>query len=199
MINLKNLNTLAILSVIICSISSTVTPVRSEDRCSVPTLPGIDVSKVRIVKNAMSRDPSIEQYIRQEHEHANAINSGMSASYSYNKVDLDGDGKPEVLLRVSSSSCGTGGCPIEILKFNGNRYSVIDSFLSFGNFIFTSNKTNGFKDMVLPYFRPMENKYLLLRYQASAKGYRKVREYTNNFNVQGTAYLVCGESFTLSK
>ena len=199
MMRVKNFSTIAVLSAIICSVSGIVTPVRSEERCSLPTLPGIDVSKVRIVKNATSRDRSIEQYIRKEHENADAINSGMTASYSYNKVDLDGDGKPEVLLRVSSPLCGTGGCPIEILKFNGNRYSVINSFLSFGDYIFTSNKTNGFKDMILPYVRPMENKYLLLKYQSSAKGYTQVGEYTNNLKVKGMAYLVCGESFALSK
>jgi hypothetical protein len=188
---------LAILLTIICSTVSTATSVRSEDECSLPTLPGIDVSEVKIVKNSSSRDKKIEQYIRTEH--TDELNYKGSVSYSYNKVDLDGDGKPEILLRVSSSFCGTGGCPIEILKLNGGRYSVISSFLSFGRFIVTSNRTNGLNDIVLPHFAQTEKEYFLLKYQSSKKRYVTLKTYTNNLKVKGTAYLVCGKYHDLSK
>ena len=37
--------------------------------------------------------------------------------YYYNRVHLDGDGQPEVLVQVSGRwVCGTGGCPLFVLK-----------------------------------------------------------------------------------
>jgi hypothetical protein len=196
MINLRNLNKLTILSVIICSTASIVFPVHSEDICSLPTLSDIDISKVKIVKNAFSKDRAIEQYIRKAH--ADALNYKGSISYAYNKVDLDGDGKPEVLLRVLSSFCGTGGCTTEILKLNGNKYLAIDSSLSWGRYIVTSNKTNGFKDIFYPHFIRNEKMYLLLK-SSKYGSYQKAKEYTTNLKVKGTAYLVCGEHLSFSK
>lgn len=168
----------------------------SEDRCSIPTVPGIDISNVKIVKNISSRDRKVEQYIWNEHK--DALSYRGSVSYIYNKVDLDGDGRPEVLLRVSSSFCGTGGCPTDILKLKGDRYTMIDSSLSFGRFIVTSNRTNGFKDIFYPYFIRNENKYLLQK--ASKNGqYKTFQEYDRDLKVKGTAYLVCGKELFLSK
>ena len=186
---------LAILSTIICLIIAT-TSVRSQDECSLSTRSGIDVSEVKIAKNFSSRDKNIEQYIRTQH--SGILYSKGSVSYSYNKVDLDGDGKPEILLRISTSPfiCDPGGCPIEILKHNGSRYLLIDSFLSFSRFIVTSDRTNGFKDIVILYFGGED---MLLKYSSFEKVYVKAKQYTKNFKVKGTAYLVCGQYFNLSK
>jgi hypothetical protein len=169
----------------------------SEDGCLIPTLPGIDVSNVKIVKNISSRDKMIEQYIRKAH--ADALNYKGSISYAYNKVDLDGDGTPEVLVRVLSSFCGSGGCPVDILKLNGGKYTAIDtSGLSWGRYIVTSNQTNGFKDIFYPHFVRNEKIYFLLK--SSKRGsYQKVKEYTTNLKIRGTAYLVCGEYLSFSK
>ena len=188
---------LAILSTIICLIIAT-TSVRSEDECSLSTRSGIDVSEVKIAKNSSFRDKKIEEYIRTEHP--GILYSKGSVLYSYNKVDLDGDGQPEILLRIFSSPspflCDMGGCPIEILKHNGSQYSLIDSFLSFSRFIVTSDRTNGFKDIVILYFGGED---MLLKYSSFEKVYVKAKQYTKNFKVKGTAYLVCGQYFNLSK
>jgi putative salt-induced outer membrane protein YdiY len=40
---------------------------------------------------------------------------------------------------------------------HGSHYSLIDSFLSFGKFIVTSDRTNGFKDIVIIYFGGKDN------------------------------------------
>jgi hypothetical protein len=190
---------LAILSTIICSILTTTTSsVRSEDECSLSTRSGVDVSEVKIAKNYSSRDKSIEQYIRTEH--SGILYSKGSVLYSYNKVDLDGDGQPEILLKISSSPssfvCDLGGCPISILKYNGSRYSLIDSFLSFSRFIVTSDRTNGFKDIVILYIAGED---ILLKYSSLEKVYVKTKQLTKNFKVKGTAYLVCGKYFNLAK
>jgi hypothetical protein len=182
-------------------VSSTPKPSTStsdgEDRCFLPTLPGIDISKVKIVKNISSRDSKIEQYIRKEH--ADALNYKGYISYAYNKVDLNGDGNPEVLVRVLSSFCGSGGCPVDILKFNGSRYLATDtSFLSWGRYIVTPNQTNGFKDIFYPHFIRNEKTYFLLKSSRQGR-YKKVQEYTTNLQIKGTAYLVCGKYLGFSK
>jgi hypothetical protein len=189
---------LAILSTIICSIITNTTSVLSEDECSLSTRSGIDVSQVKVAKNYPSRDKTIEQYIRTEH--SGILYSRGSVLYSYNKVDLDGDGQPEILLKISSSPspyvCDIGGCPIEILKYNGSRYSLIDSFLSFSTFIVTSDRTNGFKDIVILYIAGED---ILLKYSSFEKVYIQTKQYPKNSKIKGTAYLVCGKYFNLVK
>jgi hypothetical protein len=167
----------------------------NDEKCSIPTLPGIDISKVKTVKNESSRNQAIEQYIRKEH--ADAMNYRGYVEYSYNKVDLDGTGnKKYAFVRVTSSFCGRGGCPIDIIKMNGNRYTKLDSFLSYGRLIVVSNKTNGLKDIIQP---PQHADYTFFKYQFNEKSYGSASRYATNSGVKGTGYLVCGQSFNLSK
>jgi hypothetical protein len=170
--------------------------VLARDECELPTLPGIDVSQVKIVKNISTRDRALENHINPKQY---SVSENSFFTYSYNKVDLDGDGKPEILLRVSSPLWGSGGCQISILKYDGRKYIGIDESLSFGRYIVTSHKTNGFKDIIVPYFRGVDKMYLLLQYQGLGKGYQKVKEYTSNLKIKGTAYLTCGTYHDLQK
>jgi hypothetical protein len=49
-----------------------------------------------------------------------------TARYSAAFVDLNGDGKPEVIVYISGRNwCGTGGCPTLILASMGSSYSVV--------------------------------------------------------------------------
>jgi hypothetical protein len=179
----------------ISTISSAI-PALANDECELPTLPGIDVSQVKIVKHISTRDRSLENHINPKQY---SVSENSFFTYSYNKVDLDGDGKPEILLRVTSSLCGSGGCQISILKFDGRKYITIDESLSFGRYIITSHRTNGFKDIIVPYFRGMDKMYLLLQYKGLGKGYQKVKEYTSNLKIKGTTYLNCGTYHDLQK
>jgi hypothetical protein len=45
----------------------------------------------------------------------------------------------------------------------------------------------------------MDKMYLLLQYQGMGKGYQKVKEYTGNLKIKGTAYLTCGTYHNLPK
>jgi hypothetical protein len=188
---------LAILLLIICSIIAT-TSARSEDECSLLTRRyGIEASEVKIAKNSSSRDKKIEQYIRTEH--SGILYSKGSVPYSYNTVDLNGDDRPEILLRLSSSPvyCDSGNsCPIEILKYNDSQYSLIDSFLSYGGLVVTSDRTNGFKDIIINY---LIGENTIWKYSSFEKAYIMTKQPTKNFKVRGTAYLVCGKYFNLSK
>lgn len=164
-------------------------PALAYDECQLPTLSNIDVGQVRIVKNDTRRDRSIEQFIRKEF--SDYYSTGLIRGYAYNKVDLDGDGQPEVILTVRGSYCGSGGCTVYILKSRGSRYTAIyDIGLSFGRFIVVSQKTNGFSDIIRPFFLRGEKKYFLLQYRGD--GYKEVGEYNKKLKVKGSAYLVCG-------
>ena len=182
------------LSIVALFTMNSAIPALATDECELPTLPGIDVSQAKIVKQISTRDRSIERYIQKAYSDyiKASSNSQIGIRYSYNKVDLDGDGKAEILLRVTSSLCGSGGCQISILKLDGQKYLGIDESLSFGRYIVISHKTNGFKDIIVPFFVRTERMYLLLQYQGAGKGYQKVKEYTSNLKNKGTAYLSCG-------
>jgi hypothetical protein len=193
--SINNLGFIYLLMAALFTISSSI-PALAKDECELPTIPGIDVSQVKIVKHISTRNRSLENHINPR-QYSTSENSFFT--YSYNKVDLDGDGKPEILLRVTSPLCGSGGCQISILKFDGHKYIAIDESLSFGRYIVTSHKTNGFKDIIVPYFRGMDKMYLLLQYQGLGKGYQKVKEYTSNLKIKGTAYLTCGTYHDLQK
>jgi hypothetical protein len=198
---LKFQKKITILSTIVCSVLITATSVQSEDKCSPLKSFGFDLNKVSIVKNSPSRDKTIEEYIRTTY--LKAFKSKNSIFYSYNKVDLDGDSKPEILLRVSASPspdlCVFGSCPIEILKLNGSRYSLIDSFLSYGDFIVTPNRTNGLKDILILYSVNSENMNLLFKYSSLENKYVISKQYNKSFKVKGIAYLACGKYFNLTK
>lgn len=193
---------LAILSTVIFSMIIATTSVRGEDECSLrtgslTTSSITNASQIKIAKNSSSIDKKIEQYIRTEY--SGILSSQGSVPYSYNKVDLDGDGQPEILLRLSSSAtyCRAGSsCPIEILKNNGSQYSLFESFLSFGGLIVTLDRTNVFKDIIII---NLTDENMIWKYSSFQKAYIKVKQLPENFKVKGTAYLVCGHYFNLSK
>lgn len=68
--------------------------------------------------------------------------------FSYEKVDLNGDGKDEYLVGLQNSFfCGTGGCTFLLLDHEGalvTRFSVSRS-----PFIVLPNKTNGWHDLAV--------------------------------------------------
>ncbi|WP_206756096.1 hypothetical protein [Phormidium sp. FACHB-592] len=69
--------------------------------------------------------------------------------YLYNRIDLDGDGREEVVAYLTSS-CGTGGCSMLILRAMGNGYSLISRHTIVNNSVVVSTtKTNGWRDIVL--------------------------------------------------
>ena len=54
---------------------------------------------------------------------------GREARYAYGRVDLNTDGTEEVLaILMGSIFFGTGGCNLLLLKEEGERYTVINTF-----------------------------------------------------------------------
>ena len=76
---------------------------------------------------------------------------GREARYAYGRVDLNGDGRPEVLaMPMGSIFCGTGGCNLLLLSDRGDGYAVINTFpISRLPVILSDQQTNGWHDLVL--------------------------------------------------
>jgi len=112
---------------------------------SVKPLP--NVGKIRFLNLTFKRSetrslPSLAAAIRRE------FPTGK-IRYLYNRIDLDGNGREEVVVYLTSS-CGTGGCSMLILRTMGNDYSLISRHTVVNNpVIVSTTKTNGWRDIIL--------------------------------------------------
>ena len=71
--------------------------------------------------------------------------------YYYNRVDLNGDGKPEVLVYIFGAPvCGTGGCTALVFQAEGSEYKLISQITPARNPIVVSQtRTHGWKDLIM--------------------------------------------------
>jgi hypothetical protein len=72
-------------------------------------------------------------------------------NYYYNRVDLDGDGRPEVLVYLFGSyTCGSGGCNTLVFRRAGEGYKLVADIALTHNPVFVGERaTNGWKDLVV--------------------------------------------------
>jgi hypothetical protein len=102
-----------------------------------------------------ARDAGLEAAIRDPDGDGDPDNfdpSGASwTNYYYNRVDLDGDGRPEVLVYLFGSyMCGSGGCNTLVFRRAGGGYKLVADIALTHNPIFVSERrTNGWKDLVV--------------------------------------------------
>src|SRR5262249_54138736 len=147
--------------------------------------------RIKYVAAESKRDPSLEKALR-----LNGWCSGedeeTTVKYAYNKVDLNGDGKPELVVFVyGPSACGSGGCHAKIAKLEGNRYKIIGSQTLVQNPIVVTNKTTrGWKDIVFS----SRYGYFLCRWNGTnyPNGQNKVPPYTS---ISGTAFIADKEIY----
>ena len=71
--------------------------------------------------------------------------------YYYDRIDLNGDGKPEALVYLSGAyTCGTGGCKMLVLEQSRQRYQLISKMtLVNAPVIVSSEKSVGWNDLVM--------------------------------------------------
>jgi len=71
--------------------------------------------------------------------------------YYYNKVDLNGDGTPELLVYLRGREvCGTGGCNLMVFQFNRSSYRLIsDITLANNPIIVSGRRTRGWSDLLV--------------------------------------------------
>ena len=96
---------------------------------------------VKRVRSETAPDAKLEEAIGIEEE---------GARYYYNRVDLNGDGKPEVLVYLfGKGMCGTGGCDVAIFQLVKGEYkSVSGTSLVWNPIIVSEHKTHGWNDLI---------------------------------------------------
>jgi hypothetical protein len=73
--------------------------------------------------------------------------------YHYNKVDLNGDGRPEVLVFIfGPTMCGTSGCDAMVFQSLGRSgYKLITNFGPARNpIIVIGRRSHGWNDLIMP-------------------------------------------------
>ena len=127
-------------------------PIPSEVR-PLPALRGVKVGDIQYKRSETSPDPKLEQAILQDMPEYSKVVSDPDhyVRYYYNRIDLNDDGKLEVLVYlVGSYTCGTGGCTTLIFTPTGQDYRLVSRLsLVHDPILVTPHKSAGWKDLVL--------------------------------------------------
>jgi uncharacterized protein YecT (DUF1311 family) len=112
------------------------------------------IDRTQSILSETARDVELEKAILQANSYYDSRSIkifGSHARYFYNKIDLNGDNKPEVLVHVLGPTfCGTGGCTTLIFQSVGQNYQLVSEIrLSRLPIIVTNQKTNGWNDLIL--------------------------------------------------
>jgi len=132
-----------------------------------PNQLGIDFSSVKSINSETKRDLNLEEAIKKEFDLNEEV---KNIRYYYNKIDLNGDGIPEVFVYlVGPYVCGTGGCSGVIFKQENGEYKVLSRFSLVRNPVIISNtKTKGYRDIIMYVAGGgIENFYALVKYDGT--------------------------------
>ncbi|KST68041.1 SH3 domain-containing protein [Mastigocoleus testarum] len=115
-----------------------------------------------------------------------------SVEYSYNKVDLNGDGKKEAIVYLENLElCNSDECHIFIFQPVGNNYRLVSQIGGvYGSSIIVSDrKTNGWHNLILPRKKHYlgQPTYVLARF--SGNKYIKGGLISSTAKISGRAYL----------
>jgi hypothetical protein len=107
------------------------------------------------VRPETSRDARLEAAIKDPDGDGRPDNydpeGGSWTNYYYNRVDLDGDGRPEVLVYLFGTyMCGSGGCDTLVFRqTEAGGYSLVaDIPLTNNPVIVSERRTNGWNDLI---------------------------------------------------
>ena len=105
----------------------------------------------RRVRPEAVRDARLEAAIYDE-LYAGGVVLGAPERYLYNRVDLDGDGRAEVLAYVHGvSSCGSAGCVLLVYRRAAGRYELVSRIDGTENPVVVSERrTNGWRELIAP-------------------------------------------------
>jgi len=115
---------------------------------NVVNLNYLDFSNVSYVASEKNRDKKLEAALVKLYK----LKPGEDKfRYYYNKIDLNGDNKPELFVYlVGSSFSGTGGSSAVIFKVEDGEYKPLSQFTLVHNpIIISNNRTNGWKDIIM--------------------------------------------------
>ncbi|MBC2854961.1 hypothetical protein H3N56_00380 [Cetobacterium sp. 2A] len=104
--------------------------------------------KIPSIKSETQRNIEVEESLIKEFS---LVRGEDKISYLYNKIDLDGDKKPEIIVYAYGPMVGgTGGDSGLILKERSEGYDTISKFTNLRVPIIISDKTtHGWKDIIL--------------------------------------------------
>ncbi|HZI19942.1 MAG TPA: hypothetical protein VEY09_15265 [Pyrinomonadaceae bacterium] len=103
----------------------------------------------RRVRPEASSDAALESAIRSALG-GGGEGGGEPTRYNYNRVDLDGDGRPEALVYVYGPAwCGSAGCTLLVFKREGGGYRLVSHVSGAENPVVVSDRrTNGWRDLI---------------------------------------------------
>lgn len=103
---------------------------------------------LRSVRAEKNRDKLLEKAIV---HYLGTDAPSQSVAYFYNRVDLNRDGKLEVLVYLDGQSvCGSGGCTALVFKTQENEYKLISAIaLASTPIIVSSQSSKGWNDLIL--------------------------------------------------
>ena len=88
-------------------------------------------------------DRSLERAILKTLPDYKPASSDEYLRYSYTRIDLNGDGQPEVLVYlVGSYVCGTGGCNLRVYQTVGKDYRLVSDISVAQTPIYVSEQKN---------------------------------------------------------
>lgn len=117
--------------------------------------PGRKPVVTRQVQSESARDAELEAAIKDPDGDGEPDNYDPEGSlwtrYYYNRVDLDGDGEPEVLVYLFGPyACGSGGCNTLVFRRAGAGYKLVSDIpLTRNPIVVGERKTNGWRDLIL--------------------------------------------------
>lgn len=106
---------------------------------------------VQYISAEKTPDAALEKAILQTIPDYNPESPEREVRYFYNRVDLNADGKPEVIVfLLGSYICGTGGCDTLIFQTEGDGYRLVSDIpLSRSPILVSPNRTHGWNDLIM--------------------------------------------------
>jgi hypothetical protein len=162
---------------------------------------------LRRVRPATTRDPRLEAAIIRALYDGDEISAKQDkVRYYYNRVDLNADGQPEVLVYLFGTTwCGSAGCAALVFQHDHGKYALVTHISGVELPVIVSRaRTNGWQDLIAHVRwgevggRTLRDYYAVLRFDG--------RTYPDQFpggpsikmrkRISGTAYLSGDESST---
>lgn len=109
---------------------------------------GLDFTELKYIPSEMTKDKKLEEAFAKVYD----LKAGKDeVRYYYNRIDLNGDKKPEFFVYlVGPLVSGSGGSSALIFESEEGEYKLVSRFTLVNNpIIISENKTNGWNDIIM--------------------------------------------------